>query len=261
MRGDGRRLLTVIAGRVAAAARARLPDPFYVAVRPHVERLLGLQERELTYLLKSAVGKGRRFVDVGANWGSYSVLLAPHFEHVEAFEPIERCAVALRTYAATRNGHIAVHPCALSDRSQSVSLVIPKNGVVDQSGRSRIVEAGDANGTPVSAEALDSFGFYDIDLVKIDVEGHERRVIAGARETIRRSRPTLLVEIEQRHIDEPLSQRVTFIEALGYRASFVRDDALAPMHDFDVVRDQDETNIARGRPYVNNFLFEPVDAA
>jgi FkbM family methyltransferase len=250
-------VLTTVAGRAAAIARAGVPDHVYVAVRPRIERLLGLQERELSYLLQAKSPGRRRFVDVGANWGSYTVLLAPSFAHTDAFEPIIRCAASLEKYAALRGGRIHVHPCALSDVNDTLALLVPEDGVVDASGRSRIVETGDSSTVDISARTLDSFGFDDVDLVKIDVEGHERSVIAGARETLLRCKPTLVVEIEQRHIVEPLMDRIAFVEALGYQASFVRGGCLVPLDKFDLERDQNVANVGKGDLYVNNFLFEP----
>jgi FkbM family methyltransferase len=226
-----------------------------VAVRPRIERLLGLQERELSYLLSTRSGKRRRFVDVGANWGSYTVLLAPYFSRVESFEPISRCAAALKGYAESRNCGIDVHNCALSDRNETVALFVPPDSDVDQSGRSRIVASSDLGTVAVAARTLDSFGFADVDLVKIDVEGHERSVIEGALDTIARCKPTLLVEIEQRHIAEPLDERLAFVESLGYRGSFVRGGRLVPIAEFRLERDQDEANVGKGDRYVNNFLF------
>jgi FkbM family methyltransferase len=251
-------MLATAAIRVAAIARARVPDYLYVAARAQVERVLHLQELELAYLTRhSARTSLRRFVDVGANWGSYSLLLAPQFTHVDAFEPVERCANALARYSETFGGSIRVHQCALSDREGTVPFFIPWRDDVDASSSSRVVSAGDPAAISVQAKTLDSFEFTDVDLIKIDVEGHEREVLRGAEETIRRCRPRLLVEVEQRHIDEPFANRIAAIEGLGYRATFVRDGSLAPMAELDLARDQDPTNIGRAR-YVNNFFFDPL---
>src|SRR6266568_3035020 len=50
----------------------------------------------------------------------------------------------------------------------------------------------------VEVRTLDSFEFSDVAMIKIDVEGHEEAVVAGAEETIRRCRPSLLIESEER---------------------------------------------------------------
>lgn len=247
------------AGRIAAWARATLPDGAYVALRPRVEKWLGLREPELEYLLREH-RRGRRFVDVGANWGSYTVLLQPNFDRIDAFEPIARCAAALRVYASAHECELGVHGCALGDRDATVALLIPPNDGFDRSARARIVAgATEASAVGVEARTLDSFGFDDVDLVKIDVEGYERHVIAGAFETLARCRPTLLVEIEQRHIDEPLADRIAFIEGLGYRASFLRAGRLVAASELVPERDQHPANVGKRERYVNNFFFEPAE--
>jgi FkbM family methyltransferase len=237
-----------------------LPDPAYVALRPYVERALGLQEPELDLLLRRTRGRiGRRFIDVGANWGTYSVLLGPRFDRIDAFEPLPRCAAALKRYASRRTDMV-VHSCALSDRDGPASFTVPMNTRVDRSGCARIsnLEAPGETTLTVDVRTLDSFGFDDVDFIKIDVEGHERAVLTGASETIRRCRPTLLVEIEQRHSNEPFAERLSFFEKFGYRASYLKDGRFVAASAFVLDRDQNLENLARRCSYINNFLFEAV---
>ena len=44
---------------------------------------------------------------------------------------------------------------------------------------------------------LDSFAVESVDFIKIDCEGYEDRVIEGASDTIKRCRPTIIVEQKQ----------------------------------------------------------------
>ena len=46
--------------------------------------------------------------------------------------------------------------------------------------------------------------FNRLDFIKIDVEGNEIKTLSGARETIRQFKPTLMVEMEQRHHETPI---------------------------------------------------------
>jgi len=46
----------------------------------------------------------------------------------------------------------------------------------------------------VPMRTLDSFDYTDIGFIKIDVEGYEYKVLLGAKETIKKYRPVLLVE-------------------------------------------------------------------
>ncbi len=41
---------------------------------------------------------------------------------------------------------------------------------------------------------LDSFELKDVDFIKIDTEGYELYVVKGAEETIKRCKPTMIVE-------------------------------------------------------------------
>jgi hypothetical protein len=112
---------------------------------------------------------------------------------------------------------------------------------------------------------LDDFAFEDVSLIKIDVEGHEREVIAGAELTIERSRPTLIVEIEQRHLGSAsIFDAFAQIVRLGYRGWFFRAERLERLEAFSYERDQRPylADVKGGRfppAYANNFIFEPLD--
>ena len=77
--------------------------------------------------------------------------------------------------------------------------------------------------TRVPTRRLDSFNFSTVDLIKIDVEGHEHQVVNGALKTIQRCRPAIVVEIsyEGKLLDHVLSadhkKTVGLIESLGYQ--------------------------------------------
>ena len=51
------------------------------------------------------------------------------------------------------------------------------------------------NLVPVPARTIDSYNFQDVDAIKIDVEGSELLVMQGAKDTIKRCRPSVQVEI------------------------------------------------------------------
>jgi hypothetical protein len=101
-------------------------------------------------------------------------------------------------------------------------------------------------------------------LIKIDVEGFEAEVMAGATETVSRWHPPLLLEIEARHLGGVAAVTATIddVVALGYDGYGLRREGLLPVGEFDVVSHQlsaqDEHGIPRGRTYVNNFIFLPA---
>jgi hypothetical protein len=76
---------------------------------------------------------------------------------------------------------------ALSDSEGEVKLCKS----IANSGMTHIGETGET----VQCEPLDRWKIRDVDLIKIDVEGHELAVLQGAEHTILRNRPVLFMEI------------------------------------------------------------------
>lgn len=125
----------------------------------------------------------RRCVDVGAHVGLWSMQLVKAFQFVMAFEPNPIVADLWRWNVAAKNAHL--RQVALGKSEASVGLKIYDG----HSGHTQVCGAGD-----VPMQPLDSFGFVDVDLIKIDVEGHELAVVKGAIETLHRCRPVVVVE-------------------------------------------------------------------
>jgi len=94
---------------------------------------------------------------------------------------------------------------------------------------------GQHESLPVSLRRLDDYEFRDVSFIKIDVEGHEQRVIRGATETLERERPVILVEIEQRHLGSvPIITVFRQFEALGYMGGFFWGDGFLSLKEFSV---------------------------
>jgi hypothetical protein len=96
------------------------------------------------------------------------------------------------------------------------------------------------------------------------VEGHELAVLHGARETIQRNQPNLLVEAEDRHRKNAVADVTAFLQELGYEGFFLLEGSLHRISEFRVAEHQDGDNIGgwksgyeRRGVYVNNFIFVP----
>jgi hypothetical protein len=104
----------------------------------------------------------------------------------------------------------------------------------------------------------------DVAFVKCDVEGHELAMLRGAEQLLRQARPTILIEIEQRHHERPIDEVFAFLEGCGYAGQVLGEEGLRPLSEFDLHRDQ----IAHLRPnalfsapapgYLFEFLFTPA---
>ena len=182
----------------------------------------GPDDERLAYV-RSVLDPEAVIVDVGAAIGLYTVVLGRHVGEsgrVIAFEPLPDNARLLRRNIEL-NGlrNVAVYPFGLSDEDGRASFYVP-TGTVGPTAWARVGatdrrfdKAGD-----FTVKRLDTILVTErLDFMKIDVEGHEARVLAGARRCLERFRPLILCEIH------PSNQHSVFqiIAPLGYRAEEV----------------------------------------
>lgn len=237
--------------------RDLLPMRFQVPSKYWYGWLQNSLEAELKFI-ELIVRRGDTVVDVGGNRGIYAYRMWNMGAKVEVFEPNPVCCRVLRAWAAGRAG-LSIHPVALSNRAGTANLHIPIDGSGVEHDASASIEHsgfGKIREQMVELKTLDSYGFSDISLIKIDVEGHEYSVIEGAADTIASSKPALLVEIEQRHIDRPIGDVFKKILQFGYEGSFLGLKGLVQLEHFDAAHDQTMKKFGSPRGgYINNFLF------
>ena len=138
--------------------------------------------------------RGGTVIDIGANLGEWAVPLAQAVGpagQVFCCEPNPAVAAALEaTLRVNGLDHAEVLRIAVSDIEGEGHLALHPG----DTGQSRLAAAG----IPVTLRTLDALaaehGLDRIDLVKVDVEGHEAAVLAGAMEVLRRHRPALIFE-------------------------------------------------------------------
>ena len=166
-------------------------------------------------------------LDIGAYIGTHAMLMGRLIGKtggVYAFEPQRKVFLELRHNVQLNGLGGVVTPLRYSLGAKAG--VVEMNTVPEYRGGINAGGVGvGSGGDRVEMRTLDSFGFRNVSLVKIDVEGFEDAVLAGAAETIRASKPVILIEIiggtsiatvsptERRRIDAT----VRTIEAMGYR--------------------------------------------
>jgi len=138
-------------------------------------------------------------IDVGAHVGLWSWPMALDFEVVYAFEPVaEHRECWVRNLCRAGMTHLL--PYALGETPGTVRLQKRTPGSSGDTGvdpvaeRSSLRASVDAVGEEAELRTLDSFGFQFVSFIKLDCEGYEYHVLRGARETILRCRPVLIVE-------------------------------------------------------------------
>jgi FkbM family methyltransferase len=185
-------------------------------------------------------------LDIGAHWGYSAVCIRQSGTDCDivSFEPMGYNWSSLEELKRLEGGSYDYVMCALSSVAETINLYSPAvngrpivglNSIEGESfneGQAEhilnlvgtfIPKAAKLNfkllETEIAAYRLDDMlqsSFTEIDIsriaaIKIDVEGHERAVLEGARATFERDRPFVMVEEGNR--DHPVAE---FLESFGY---------------------------------------------
>lgn len=166
----------------------------------------GSYEPELREIFRSILRSGGVAVDVGANIGWHTLLMAQLVGdggRVIAVEPNPSVLRGLQqNVELNRFRQVDIIPCALADAEGLLSFYGPEADDPD-SGNGHVVRNGTGEGgerIEVEARRLDrvaiAAGIDRLDLIKIDVEGFEWPVLCGGEQTIARFRPHIVFEFD-----------------------------------------------------------------
>lgn len=168
----------------------------------------GSYETDTVRLIKNVFRPNFVAIDVGANVGVFTLIMAAHAREgrVIAIEPHPDVFARLaRNIDLNRLQNVTLRQCALSDASGAQTLFSFAPGAANQ-GASSFYAGNVAGGGPqlsVAVTTLDEIMSSPgapnrLDFVKIDTEGNEARVLLGARQSLRKYRPQVLFEYDQR---------------------------------------------------------------
>lgn len=189
-------------------------------------------------LLRGYVVEGGTVIDVGANIGFFTLNFAEWVGasgQVFAIEPakenLERLACRIARHGYLQRVKL-IHAAA-AEKFGELRLSINPYNPMDH----RLSE----NGTPVRAVTIDEVCALNdspqVCLIKIDVQGAEGRVIAGAIETLKRCGPALFVEIEESRVrDDGLGPLfLDELTSLGYWPHILRNKGAQRVQDMHAV--------------------------
>lgn len=203
-------------------------------VEPHLRRgyLAGLYEPDVTRAIEAHCSAGMTTIDIGAHRGYFTLIMSrivgPEGRCI-AFEPEPDNARFLRTtIAANHLTNVRVEQLAIGAASGTVafrghelSTMGRLDALVGESSRHAFGDYVMVEATTLDAYAT-SLPLDRLDFAKVDVEGAERMVIDGASETLRRFRPTLLIEVHDFERAEAHARTlVTMLRELDYAVNDV----------------------------------------
>lgn len=214
-------------------------------------------EKELS-IIDMFGDKNKSAIDVGVYRGVYSYKLSKEFKYVYAYEPNPLIYPHLKKNLCKIIDNLTLKNFALSNDTGIVNLRIPKRSKsIFKDNVEELYKLGCAsihnnnnfdNYDTVEVHKIrldEDLKNTDIAFIKIDVEGHEREVIEGAKNLITKCWPILLVEIEERHNKKPVIDTINFINKIGYVAFYCKNNRL---HNFEELKDLNQEN---------NFYFLP----
>ncbi len=171
---------------------------------------------DLEWVIEKYVEPGTIAIDVGANLGLVSALMAISAGadgEVWSVEPNPQMHARIRElFWLNRLENLRIVPCACSDTEGDAHLAI------DAADHTRSQLSQSPAGVPVQVTTLDKLldgTSKRVSFIKLDVEGHESQALAGARTTIRTHRPAVVFEMLP-HAAQQVRQIGEILSSLDY---------------------------------------------
>jgi FkbM family methyltransferase len=194
---------------------------------------VGEFEPDMGPLIDRLTQPGMIVCDIGANVGLHAL----HFAHrvgaegkVYAFEPSDFAFRKLvRNVALNPHLNLEAEQLALSNETKTAVEVDFRSSWRHDGSR------GDLSKSVVDFTLLDDWvaqrGLDRIDIIKLDVDGYEGLVLDGARATLARFRPQILIEAgADQYRDDDRADAFAILVSLGYRLQTTRDtESLTPV--------------------------------
>ena len=188
----------------------------------------GFYELALSRRFVADAGSGGLLVDVGANYGYFSLLWLSGRagNQVVAFEASPRNHAPLRANIARNNcqARVQIHELALGQTPGTAKFSLGQEG---QTGWGGLVPDEDSAEVAVQVDTLDQMigNSVVVDLLKIDVEGADSWVLQGARRLLSEKRVRQIYFEQNRARMKALGiaedEAVTLLESLGYKCSIL----------------------------------------
>lgn len=190
--------------------------------------LRGTYEVQMVTALASRVKPGWICFDIGAHIGYYSLLMSKLSGlqgQVHAFEPFPYTVDYLHRHLERNNlTSIHVHPIAIADANGSATIQgissVGKNVLAFLKGVRVLSSSTGESAVPqtVDQRRIDDLVEQQLvptpHVIKVDVEGAELPVLLGARRTLQRAKPVVVVEL---HTAANAVECVAFLQGVGYQ--------------------------------------------
>ena len=216
------------------------------------------------FWIKSILNSGDTAIDVGANYGLYTYNFSKAVGDkgfVYAFEPVPytfRTLTRITKLFRLKNVKLIDKGCSDNKGKIKFSIPLQKNGTIcaglafiDMDEKKRIIRLSKGNHSEIiTIESeiikIDDLEFKNVSFIKVDVEGADLLVLKGAINTIKKFRPIIMIEIEDRYIESYNIKRKdinSFFIELNYQTHYYSSSKLVKCDTYSTKS--------------NNFIFIP----
>jgi FkbM family methyltransferase len=241
----------------------------YVNYRDNAEResANGTYERKYADFFCSVIKKGNVVVDAGAYIGYFSLLASSRVGakgRVYSFEPIPRnFGRLMRNVEANKAKNVRAYNLGLSDREETLSFSVPREFPAQSSlagAWSEITKGAKLTKDKVKAKltAFDRFGkdagLNQVDVVKIDVDGAELKVLRGMKNTLANSSDIwLFLEVAPplvRLLDGSIPELARLLVKCGFKTAYLVDSD----SEIDISKLSDDGIVAAFGDVARNYI-------
>jgi FkbM family methyltransferase len=221
-------------------------------------------EPELVWI-KEYLNSNAVIFDIGANVGTFLYQFENKLKHqnIYAFEPNKKLNIRLKRLFPSMN----ISSVALSDENTTAEFKVPiiKGKMVASRGtlNTSYKEKDEENSYTETVEVVKlddwakSKNIQKIDFIKIDVEGNEMKTLFGGKETIQKFKPTLMVEMEQRHHEQSIWNEISEVESWGFDANYLNRKTFTLEKLTEEILTKNISDEKNKTDYINNIIFLP----
>jgi FkbM family methyltransferase len=173
-------------------------DPSEFAKGEIFEGVPGYQRNAVMAALTVCPGRCL-MIDAGAHVGLLALQFHAYFQHVHAFEPLPTTFDALEENVRLHLNFEKFHPNTAASFQRYCSALSDHVGTLRMGGKPNNNKSfswmiRDDGPVEVKCRTIDTLELQTLDLIKLDIEGHELQALKGGEHTIRACRPVILIE-------------------------------------------------------------------
>jgi FkbM family methyltransferase len=166
--------------------------------------LTGIFGENIIPLIEKKLDKTKTFVDIGANIGTFSLILSNYCKEVIAFEPLPKLYQQFQESIKLNNfTNITAHNSACGNEKTSLEITINETNLGGNTLLQHNNILAKTSKQIVQVDRLDDVLFgQKVDVIKIDVEGYEYFVLLGAEKIITQYKPIIFIEYSPQYYEE-----------------------------------------------------------